>query len=546
MMIYLVFWFLLVLSLMLCIVLYYIMSSGKVLVYMMFMDYSWSSIKMGMLVDDVSVLFSLVVVLVSASVMLFGVYYMGDEVMMNYFVMLVAFFVGGMLVLVLSGSFIVSYVGWDILGVVSFLLIMYYGNYVSVGGSMITMFMNRVGDCLLIVMFLWVLLLDQEWLVGGHIEKLSLCWISMLMVLAVMTKSAQFPYSAWLPLAMAAPTPVSALVHSSTLVTAGVYLMIRWQGVLDENSMYVLYLASVITIIYSGVFLISEEDVKKVVALSTLMHLGIMMSMIAMGMWYWAYVHMMLHAIYKSLLFVSVGVVLVNMAHEQSFGGMSSVCKFMSYNSSMMFISVLSLSGLPYFSGFYSKEVMVGLMMVSSMSVFWMVMGLLGLSVSFLYSLRLLSMFVGSAPSHGTVVMGLKLIGSVKLWLMVFGGLSMVIGWVVVQALSSGLMVVESLVSEMLFMYLFMGLVVVGVWGVKVVFLVSNGFWADLFTEVWLFWSMKIFTVVVKMDMLWSDYLMELVGMVGVESSSAIVWSSLYKSLLVYAISFMFLMGLLL
>lgn len=151
--------------------------------------------KLNIIADEVRVVFSLVVVLVSIRVILFRTVYIKDEVILNYFVILIILFISGILILVISGRFLMSYLGWDILGVVSFLLIIFYGNYSRVGGSLVTMLINRVGDCLIVIIFIWVLIVDQEWLVVGWVSEGGGLVLSLIIVLAVVTKRAQFPYS---------------------------------------------------------------------------------------------------------------------------------------------------------------------------------------------------------------------------------------------------------------------------------------------------------------------------------------------------------------
>nr|YP_005097945.1 NADH dehydrogenase subunit 5 [Oncicola luehei]AER42899.1 NADH dehydrogenase subunit 5 [Oncicola luehei] len=519
----------------------WVFSGMSVMVYVMMMEVSWGMVKVGVVLDEISVVVSMVVLVVSMMVMVFSAYYMVDDGSLSYFVVVVCVFVFGMLVLVLSGSFLVSYVGWDILGVVSFMLIMYYGNYTSVGGSLVTMLMNRVGDCLLIIAFVWVLMVDQEWWAVGKVNSVGMACLSLLVIMAAVTKSAQFPYSVWLPLAMAAPTPVSALVHSSTLVTAGVYLMIRWNGVMGQWGAGALLVMSMVTVLYSGLMLVSEEDFKKVVALSTLMHLGIMMGMVSLGGWYSGYVHLVLHAVYKSLLFIGVGVVIVNMSHDQVFGSMSSVCKFLSFNSSLVMVSVLSLSGLPFFSGFYTKEIIVGLMLGSSMSMVLVGVGLAGLSVSVLYSLRLLWVFVGGGPSKSLVVVRNGLVRMMGPSFSAYGVMSVVVGWVCVQMMSVGIYEVPMEEVEVVMFYVVMLVVVAFFWGVKFSYLLVGGYWVGVFTSLMVSGAMKGLEVISEFDVVWVEYVYGELCPSVVHGASVVTWVTLVKGVLVYIISFTFL-----
>nr|UOF75866.1 NADH dehydrogenase subunit 5 [Moniliformis sp. XH-2020] len=535
MVVYIAFVFIMIMVIVDVILLLLFISGSMVTFSVALVDFSWSFLKLGVVVDVYSVSFSLIVLLVSGIVLLFSVYYMEDCKFMNYFIMLVIVFIMGMMVLVYSGSFLVSYLGWDILGVVSFLLIIFYGNYVSVGGSLVTMFMNRVGDCMMVVMFIWVILVDQEFMVWG---VSGLAVLSFFIIMAVVTKSAQFPYSVWLPLAMAAPTPVSALVHSSTLVTAGVYFVIRWHNLLDASSMGVLMVMSMMTIIYSGLVIMGEGDIKKVVALSTLMHLGIMMGVAAMGNWELSFIHMSLHALYKSMLFVGIGIYIVNMSHDQSFSSYSSVMGFSNLNSMVIMISVVSLAGLPYFSGFYTKEIVLALLMNSSISVVMWVMGVVGMSVSLMYSLRLLSVFIGSSVEHfslGNVLVGMC---SLSMLLIVYSILSAVLGVYTLGSLSWWL---EGVFISGMEVVLFYGLMVVVLylfWGINFIWVVNMGFMVDFVVEVISWVYFKFIGVVSLLDIKVSEFVGDGAVMVGLESSNKLVWLSMVSSLMVYSISF--------
>lgn len=330
---------------------------------------------------------------------------------------------------------------------------MYYGNYESVGGSLITVLMNRLGDCMIVVIFFWVVMLDQEWVVS-IVRGFSV--ISVMVVIAVVTKSAQFPYSIWLPLAMAAPTPVSALVHSSTLVTAGVYFIIRWYSVITNASLMILYVISFATIIYSGLVIVGESDLKKVVALSTLIHLGIMISMVSLGSCYLGFIHMILHAVYKSILFVCVGVLIVNMIHEQSFCGYSGVIGISGLNTMAISIRIVSLAGLPFFSGFYTKEIVVAVVIEGSLNVVMVGMGLLGLSIRLLYSVRLVMVSFRSSVVRRGVNCVFVINKLFMRMIVVYSIISVVFGYLAVMTFGWVFRVGAIRVSEVVFYYLSM------------------------------------------------------------------------------------------
>merc|ERR1712168_631462 len=185
----------------------------------------------------------------------------------------------------------------------SFYLVLYYRTKAAIAGGLLTALRNRIGDCLLFSYFCFYLFSGAS-IFGGA---------TLLLVVASFTKSAQFPFSAWLPAAIVAPTPVSALVHSSTLVTAGVYLLYRF---IPHNSHFLLF-SGVLTTVIAGMAALVEADLKKVVALSTLSQLGLIVTSLGLGQRRLAFLHLNLHASYKSLLFLAVGSLIHNLYGSQ-------------------------------------------------------------------------------------------------------------------------------------------------------------------------------------------------------------------------------------
>lgn len=235
------------------------------------------------------------------------------------------------------------------MGLVSYVLVIYYQDAGTYNAGMITALRNRVGDrALLLVMIIYrrVGRFDFTILKGDEL-------LLLLIVLVGITKRAQIPFCAWLPAAMAAPTPVSALVHSSTLVTAGVYLLIRYIG--DEGS-YVLAILGLLTRCLAGLNAMIGFDFKKIVALSTLGQLGIMMTRIGLGYRGLAFYHLITHAVVKALLFLSVGGFIFNSRGLQDIRLMFGGGRGSPWLSGCLLFSRLALRGLPFLSCFYSKE----------------------------------------------------------------------------------------------------------------------------------------------------------------------------------------------
>jgi len=181
------------------------------------------------------------------------------------------------------------------------------------------------------------------------------------MVLTFITKRAIYPFSSWLPLAMAAPTPISALVHSSTLVTAGLYLLIRFSFIIYyfSNLTVLLLVLSIFTSFYAGINSIFETDIKKLIALSTLSHLGFIGMSFSCGLLFLSFFHLLVHALFKSVLFISIGDIITNLFHSQDIRFLSSGYYFTTSSFYTMFVSLINLLGLPTISGYFSKDLVL-------------------------------------------------------------------------------------------------------------------------------------------------------------------------------------------
>nr|YP_009628231.1 NADH dehydrogenase subunit 5 [Isonychia kiangsinensis]QBO27431.1 NADH dehydrogenase subunit 5 [Isonychia kiangsinensis] len=351
------------------------------------------NIVMTLLLDWMSLIFMSFVLLISSLVIYYSEEYMSGDLNIGRFILLVLMFVLSMMLLIISPNLISILLGWDGLGLVSYCLVIYYQNVKSYNAGMLTALSNRIGDVALLLAIAWMLNF------GGfnyvfYLTSMSETWemtlIGGLVVLAAMTKSAQIPFSAWLPAAMAAPTPVSALVHSSTLVTAGVYLLIRFSPLLSgsEVSSFLL-LISGLTMFMAGLGANFEFDLKKIIALSTLSQLGLMMSILSMGFYKLAYFHLLTHALFKALLFMCAGAVIHNMKDSQDIRNMGGIVTQMPYTASCLNVANLALCGMPFLAGFYSKDLILevaGLSFLNSVSfgLFFFSTGL-----TMCYSLRL-------------------------------------------------------------------------------------------------------------------------------------------------------------
>lgn len=353
------------------------------------------------LLDYVSLLFFSAVSLISSVVFLYRNFYMGFSFNLNLFILRRFFyilftFVFSMFLLVFSGRWLRVMLGWDGLGLISFLLVIFYNDSVSLVSGLITIFINRIGDALFLLSFMLFYQCGWIWLDGfrGFFSFLFF----FLFFLGASTKRAQFPFSSWLPAAMSAPTPVSSLVHSSTLVTAGVYLLIRFNYIFG-SFLWLVSLFSLCTLLLGGICALVELDFKKVVAISTLRQLGFMIFSISMGLWELSLMHMMFHAYFKRSLFLTTGGLIHYLRGAQDsrlFGAMGS-----SFFSKLFFSTrCLRLVGFPFSLGFYSKDLVLGAVLLNCSFLGGFVF-FLGCSLTVAYSLRLIWMGFIGYPSIG-------------------------------------------------------------------------------------------------------------------------------------------------
>nr|YP_009162847.1 NADH dehydrogenase subunit 5 [Micrura bella]AKT74023.1 NADH dehydrogenase subunit 5 [Micrura bella] len=349
-----------------------------------------SSVEFNVVLDWISVSFCGIVMLISGSVLWFSSEYMDGDPFLSRFSWLVFLFVLSMSFVIFIPNVVSILLGWDGLGLVSFVLVIYYQNYKSLSAGLVTVLMNRIGDVLILLSIGW-LCYNGCWNIF-YLDQGSLSFlICGCVMVAGMTKSAQIPFSSWLPAAMAAPTPVSALVHSSTLVTAGVYLLIRFYSFLEMFWWFkvMLLLVATVTMFMAGIAANFENDLKKVIALSTLSQLGVMMGSLGLGSWKLALFHLYTHALFKALLFLCAGAIIHRSQHSQDLRNIGMIWNQMPIFVSCLHVANLALCGSPFLAGFYSKDLILegSLFWGSNLVILIMLFLATGMTVS--YSLRL-------------------------------------------------------------------------------------------------------------------------------------------------------------
>lgn len=339
-------------------------------------------------IDMFSSWFSFVVCFIRSVIMLYSYFYISPYYKPNYFIWLTVFFVLSILIVINFSNLFFIMLGWDGLGLVSFFLIVYYQNFSSISSGLFTVLINRIGDCFFIVRIsLFFFLYPFHWTSNFLPSFLP----SFLLLLTFITKRAIFPFSPWLPLAMAAPTPISALVHSSTLVTAGLYLIMRFSYVFYFNHflIYFLLVFCVFTSFYAGLNSIFETDIKKLIALSTLSHLGFIGIAFSSGLLFLSFFHLLVHALFKSVLFISIGDIITNIFHSQDIRFLSFGLHFTPASCFVMYVSLINLLGLPSIRGYYSKDLVLETRNFSNTSFFIIFIIFINVIFTYYYTYRL-------------------------------------------------------------------------------------------------------------------------------------------------------------
>lgn len=352
-----------------------------------------SSIIMTILLDWISLIFISFVLLISSLVILYRKEYIRIDENINRFIILVLIFVLSIILLIISPNLIRILLGWDGLGLVSYCLVIYFQNVKSYNAGILTALSNRIGDVALLLAIAWILNYGR-WNYVFYLEFIKINFeiqvIGMLIILAAMTKRAQIPFSSWLPAAIAAPTPVSALVHSSTLVTAGVYLLIRFHVLLIDTFIgKVLLLISGLTIFIAGIGANFEFDLKKIIALSTLSQLGLIIRILSLGYYKLALFHLLTHALFKALLFICAGSIIHNINNFQDIRVIGVLGVYIPITIGCFNVSNLALCGIPFLAGFYSKDIILEIVSLSNINLLIYFLFFFSTGLTVCYSFRL-------------------------------------------------------------------------------------------------------------------------------------------------------------
>jgi NADH-quinone oxidoreductase subunit L len=378
--------------------------------------YTWATsgghaFEIGFLIDRLSALMMLVVAFVSLTVHIYTIGYMADDPGYQRFFSYISLFTFSMLMLVMSNNFLQLFFGWEAVGLVSYLLIGFWYTRPSANYASLKAFLaNRVGDLGFLLGIALVLVhfgtLDYAQVFTAAPGKTAgLVWsahgvqwplittVCVCLFIGAMGKSAQFPLHVWLPDSMEGPTPISALIHAATMVTAGIFMVARMSPLfeLSETALSLVIVIGAITALFMGLLGIVQNDIKRVVAYSTLSQLGYMTVALGASAYSTAIFHLVTHAFFKALLFLAAGSVIIALHHEQDMRRMGGLRRRMPITWITSLIGSLALIGFPFFSGFYSKESIIEAVHLSKIPGAGLAYAALtiGVFVTALYSFRM-------------------------------------------------------------------------------------------------------------------------------------------------------------
>ncbi|WP_448549148.1 NADH-quinone oxidoreductase subunit L [Thalassotalea fusca] len=376
---------------------------------------SWLPITFSLVVDRLAAVMISVVSGVGFLIHLYAACYMKEDENFVRFMAYLNLFIVAMLLLVLADNLVLLYLGWEGVGLCSFLLIgFWYQEKKNADAARKAFIITRIGDT---SMMLGLLLLFtsigelqferidsaviQQWSIGND----TAFWVALLLLGGAVGKSAQLPLHTWLPDAMAGPTPVSALIHAATMVTAGVYLIARTQSIfmLAPEVMNLVAWCGAITLLLAGITALAQTDLKRILAYSTMSQIGYMMLALGAGAWSAGVFHLMTHAFFKALLFLCAGSIIYALHHQQDVFKMGGLLKKLPLESGLFTVGLICLIALPGTSGFFSKEFILGHIWQSSTAgpLFWW-LAIIGALLTSLYSCRLfILVFLGECRFEG-------------------------------------------------------------------------------------------------------------------------------------------------